>query len=188
MTSAGNSSSTGPDASGLTHIDPATGEARMVDVGGKDATERRAVAEGVIWMSPDTFRLLAEGRAAKGDPLATARIAGILAAKRTAELIPLCHPIALTRVSVDFDLDPKAWLVRVRAEAHARDRTGVEMEALVAVSLALLTLYDMLKAVDRGMRMGDICLLEKEGGRSGHWRRGSAVAPGSANKSPETEG
>lgn len=182
------SASSATGAAGLTHVDPVSGTIRMVDVGGKERTERRAVAEGTISMAPGTFRLLMEGRGAKGDPIAAARIAGILASKRTADLIPLCHSIALTQTLVDIDPDPRNFLVRVRAETRARDRTGVEMEALVAVSVALLTLYDMLKAVDRGMVLGDICLLEKEGGRSGHWRRASSAPPDAAGESSVVEG
>lgn len=181
-------SATSTPGAGLTHVDPVSGTIRMVDVGGKEATERRAVAEGTISMAPNTFRLLMEGRGAKGDPISAARIAGIMASKRTADLIPLCHAIALTQTVVDIEPDPRNYLVRVRAETRTRDRTGVEMEALVAVSIALLTLYDMLKAVDRGMVLGDICLLEKEGGRSGHWRRASSAPPDAAGESSIVEG
>ncbi len=161
----------------LTHLDPVSGRVRMVDVGEKERTERRAVAEGSITMTPETFRTLVEGRVAKGDAFSAARIAGIQAAKRTPDWIPLCHPIALTHLSVDFDPDPSSFSVHVRGEARAVDRTGVEMEALVAVAAALLCLYDMLKAIDRGMVLSDICLLEKEGGRSGHWHRESLPIP-----------
>lgn len=158
------------DTRGPTHLD-AAGHARMVDVGAKDVTVRDAVAEGVVAMQPDTLALVVEGRAPKGDVLATARVAGIQAAKRTPELIPLCHHIALSSVEVTFDPDPSTGRLRIEARARARDRTGVEMEALAAVSVAALTVYDMLKAVERGMRIEAIGLLEKTGGRTGPWRR-----------------
>ncbi len=151
----------------LTHFDE-HGQARMVDVGDKPATQRRAIAGGCIRMLPQTLRLLATGEHVKGDVLGVARIAGIMAAKRTADLIPLCHPLPLTRVQIDFTLDNDE--VRCVATAETVGRTGVEMEALAAVQIALLTIYDMCKAVDRGMVMHDIRLLEKSGGRSGHWR------------------
>jgi cyclic pyranopterin phosphate synthase len=153
----------------LSHIGD-KGEARMVDVSEKPATARTAVAEGIITMAPATLALLESGDTPKGDVIATARIAGIMAAKRTHELIPLCHPLGLTRVSVD--LEPVAELpgVRVTAEVRTSGPTGVEMEALTAVSVACLTLYDMLKAVDRAMRIGGIRVLEKAGGRSGTYR------------------
>jgi len=161
----------------------------MVDVGEKEVTERRALAEGTLSMASSTFRLLIEGRVAKGDPLATARIAGIQAAKRTAELIPLCHTLALTQVTVEFQTEPRTSTVRIQVEVRARDRTGVEMEALTAVSVALLTLYDMLKAVDRGMVLGNICLMEKVGGRSGEWRRKESRGNASGTtRDRETEG
>lgn len=152
----------------LTHQDE-TGRARMVDVGEKDETSRTAVAEGVIRMAPETFAALKAGRTPKGDPLVVAQIAGIQAAKRTSDLIPLCHPLPLT--SVDVELKAEAGLPGVRAVGRARvtGRTGVEMEALTAVTVALLTVYDMLKAVDRNMRIGAIRLLQKSGGRSGDW-------------------
>ncbi len=153
----------------LTHLD-AEGRARMVDVGAKDVTDREAVASAVVRMEPATLALLRGGHAPKGDVLAVARVAGIQAAKKTPELIPLCHAIALTSVEVAFDwLEPDG--VRVEARARARDRTGVEMEALTAASVAALTVYDMLKAVDRGMRIEHVRLEEKRGGRSGHWQR-----------------
>lgn len=153
----------------LTHLD-AEGRARMVDVGAKDVTDREAVASAVVRMEPATLALLRGGHAPKGDVLAVARVAGIQAAKKTPELIPLCHAIALTAVEVAFDwLEPDG--VRVEARARARDRTGVEMEALTAASVAALTVYDMLKAVDRGMRIEHVRLEEKRGGRSGHWQR-----------------
>jgi cyclic pyranopterin phosphate synthase len=157
----------------LTHFD-ASGAAHMVDVGGKPETVRIAVAAGRIVMQPETLALIQSGGHKKGDVLGIARIAGILAAKKTADLIPLCHPLALTRVEVGFDLDQTAHAVQCRATVETRGRTGVEMEALTAVQVALLTIYDMCKAVDRGMTMHDIGLLEKSGGKSGAWRRPAA--------------
>ena len=153
----------------LTHFN-AGGEAHMVDVGAKPATRRIARAAGRICMRPATLKLIAAGTAAKGDVLGTARIAAIQAAKRTAELIPLCHPLALTRIEVAFGVDRKAAAVNCTATVETVGRTGVEMEALTAVAVALLTIYDMCKAVDRGMRCERIRLLEKLGGKSGHWR------------------
>ena len=150
-----------------THLDD-SGTAHMVDVGTKPATARRAVAGGRIAMSAGALAAIRDGNAPKGDVLSTARIAGIMAAKRTAELIPLCHPLALSKVGVDFD-----WLddgIAVTATAATTGPTGVEMEALTAASVALLTLYDMAKALDRAMVIGDVRLLEKSGGRSGDWR------------------
>ncbi|MFN3956347.1 MULTISPECIES: cyclic pyranopterin monophosphate synthase MoaC [Tepidimonas] len=155
-------------ASPLTHFD-AQGQAHMVDVGAKAATHRVAVAEGRIRMQPATLALIERGTARKGDVLGVARIAGIMAAKRTAELIPLCHPIALTRVALDFAIEPDGPAVRVQATAETVGPTGVEMEALTAVQVALLTIYDMCKAADRGMTIGDVRLLEKQGGKSGHY-------------------
>ncbi len=143
----------------------------MVDVGAKGETRRIAVACGSIVMQPATFRTVLEGRAKKGDVLAVARIAAIQAAKRTSELIPLAHPISLTRVAVEFEFDAARSAVTLVATTECRGRTGVEMEALVAASAGLLTIYDMCKAVDRGMRMEGIQLLEKRGGKSGRWRR-----------------
>lgn len=156
------------DASPLTHFD-AQGQAHMVDVGAKPATHRVAVAEGRIRMQPSTLELIRQGSAKKGDVLGVARIAGIMAAKRTSELIPLCHPIALTRVALDFELQPQASAVRVQATAETVGATGVEMEALTAVQVALLTIYDMCKAADRAMVIGDVRLLEKRGGKSGYY-------------------
>ncbi|WP_033073092.1 cyclic pyranopterin monophosphate synthase MoaC [Sphingopyxis sp. MWB1] len=150
-----------------THLDE-TGAAHMVDVGAKPATQRRAVASGRITMSPGALEAIRSGNAPKGDVLSTARIAGIMAAKRTADLIPLCHPIALSKVSVDFAWEADG--LSVAATAATTGPTGVEMEALTAASAALLTLYDMAKALDRAMVIGDIRLLEKSGGRSGDWR------------------
>ena len=153
----------------LTHI-RASGEAHMVDVGAKPATERVAVAAGKVAMAADTLALVLSGNARKGDVIAAARIAGIMAAKRTAELIPLCHPLALTSVSVDIAPDPALPGLTVRAEARTHGQTGVEMEALTAVAVACLTIYDMAKAVDRGMRIEGVRLIEKRGGKSGLWR------------------
>jgi cyclic pyranopterin monophosphate synthase len=151
----------------LTHLTD-EGDARMVDVGAKDVTARRAVARARVHMSPETFQRLASGDTPKGDVLAAARIAGIQASKRTSELIPLCHLIALTRVEIAIRLE--GGIAIVDATAEARDRTGVEMEAMVAASTAALTLYDMLKAIDRGMTF-DVALVEKTGGKTGTWRR-----------------
>ena len=156
--------------SDLTHFNQA-GEAHMVDVGGKATTERLAIAEGKILMLPDTFKLVEQGGHKKGDVLGVARIAGIMAAKKTADLVPLCHPLALTKVSVEFELDNKNASIHCRATVGTSGQTGVEMEALTAVQIALLTIYDMCKAVDKGMIMTDIGLLEKSGGKSGHWQR-----------------
>jgi cyclic pyranopterin phosphate synthase len=141
----------------------------MVDVGAKDESRRTAVAEGVIRMAPETLRALEQGRTRKGDPLLVAQIAGIQGAKRTADLIPLCHPLPLTSVDVELATDPEVPGVRAVARARVTGRTGVEMEALTAVAVALLTVYDMLKAVDRRMRIEGVRLLEKTGGRSGDW-------------------
>ncbi len=160
-----------PEKPELTHLDPLTGDIQMVDVGDKKPTERLARAQGQLHLSRKALEAVLEGPSAKGNVLAAARIAGILAAKRTAELIPLCHSIALTHVEIDITRDPEASLLRVEASTRTKDRTGAEMEALTAVSVALLTLYDMLKAVDRGMTLSSICLMEKAGGRSGRWRR-----------------
>ena len=157
------------DPSPLTHFDE-QGRARMVDVTAKAETHRLARATGTIRMLPATLALIATGTAAKGDVLGVARVAAIQGAKRTAELVPLCHPIALTRVAVDFELAAAASEVRCTAEVETVGRTGVEMEALTAVQVGLLTIYDMCKAADRGMVIGDVRLLEKRGGKSGHWR------------------
>ena len=154
--------------SSLTHFD-SSGQAHMVDVGGKPVTHRVAVAAGRITMQPATFELVAGGTSKKGDVLGVARIAAIQAAKRTSELIPLCHPLAITKIGVDFTLDAAACAVECRAEVHTSGQTGVEMEALTAVQVGLLTVYDMCKAVDRAMVIGDVHLLEKRGGKSGHW-------------------
>lgn len=154
----------------LTHLD-AEGKARMVDVSDKDVTERVASAEGSVLMRPETLRLVQEGALEKGDVLAVARLAGIMAAKRTAELIPLCHPLPLTSVTVDLALDEAASAVKITATCKTRDRTGVEMEALSAVAVAALTVYDMCKAVDRGMTLSGVRLTYKAGGKSGTFRR-----------------
>ncbi len=152
----------------LTHLDE-SGHARMVDVGEKPDTERVAIARGEIHLSPETLALVREGTAPKGDVLAVARVAGIMAAKKTPHLIPLCHPIMLTSVKVDFAFE--GWGIEVEARAKTVGPTGVEMEALTAVSVAALTIYDMLKAVERGARIENIRLIHKEGGKSGEWSR-----------------
>jgi len=152
----------------LTHFD-SEGQAHMVDIGGKAETERVAVATGSIRMLANTLALILKGDAKKGDVLGIARIAAIQASKRTSDLIPLCHPISLTKVSVEFEVDEKANTIHCTVTTKCAGKTGVEMEALTATSVALLTIYDMVKAVDRGMVMGEIKLLEKQGGKSGHW-------------------
>jgi cyclic pyranopterin phosphate synthase len=154
----------------LTHLD-ARGQARMVDVADKAVTAREAVARGVVRMRTETLAVLLSGSAKKGDVLAVARIAGIQASKRTPELIPLCHAIALSGCEVSFEPDRAASLLRIEARVRANDRTGVEMEALTAVSVAALTVYDMLKSVDRAMTIGEIAVHEKHGGKSGSWKR-----------------
>jgi len=156
---------------GLTHLDP-DGNARMVDVGAKAVTARTATARAVVRMTQGTAALLASGHLPKGDALGVARVAGIMAAKRTPELIPLCHPIALSGVEVDVTVDPDAGLAEVRATCRAADRTGVEMEALTAAAVAALSIYDMVKAVERGARIESVELVEKTGGVRGDWRRG----------------
>lgn len=153
---------------GLTHFNQ-SGDAHMVDIADKGETLRIGVAEGWISMKPETFDLVVKGNAKKGDVLAVARIAAIMGSKKTPELIPLCHPIALTHVNVDFTLHPEESKVRCVATCETKGRTGVEMEALTAVQVGLLTIYDMLKAVDRGMVMSGVRLLEKHGGKSGDW-------------------
>ena len=152
----------------LTHFD-AKGDAHMVDVTDKAVTDRVAVAEGHISMAPETFDIVAEGRAKKGDVLAVARLAGIMGAKRTPDLIPLCHPLALTKVAVDLTLDPDLPGVRITATVRTTGQTGVEMEALTAVSTAALTVYDMVKAVDKAMQIGGIPVALKDGGKSGRY-------------------
>jgi cyclic pyranopterin phosphate synthase len=155
----------------LTHLDD-KGQARMVDVSAKDVTTRLATARGRITMTTETLAMITEGRAKKGDVLAAARIAGIMAAKKTHELIPLCHPLLISGVSVDFTPDMKASSIEVEATVKIEGKTGVEMEALTAVSVACLTIYDMCKSADRAMRIGDIRLVEKSGGKSGHYSAG----------------
>lgn len=156
---------------GLTHIG-ASGEARMVDVGDKPVTARQAVAEGSVRMRSETLERILSGNAAKGDVLGAARIAGIMAAKKTAELIPLCHPLALTKVEIAIEPDTLLPGLRVRSTVRVSGQTGVEMEAMTAVSVACLTIYDMAKAVDRGMEIVSVRLVEKSGGKSGTWKAG----------------
>jgi cyclic pyranopterin phosphate synthase len=163
-----------PSSERLTHFD-AQGQAHMVDVGGKAETQRSARASGFIAMLPATLNLIREGSAKKGDVLGVARIAAIQAAKRTSDLVPLCHPLPITRVAVEFEIDPAKSGVRCTAQVESFGRTGVEMEALCAVQVGLLTVYDMCKAVDRGMVMGEIRVLEKHGGKSGDWVAGSSI-------------
>ncbi len=153
----------------LTHFDD-SGQAHMVNVGDKPNTHRIAVASGKITMLPETFRMVQEGTHKKGDVLGIARIAGIQGSKRTSDLIPLCHPLALTHVSLEFQANPEDSSITCQVRAETTGPTGVEMEALTAVQVALLTIYDMCKAVDRGMVMGDVKLLEKSGGKSGEWK------------------
>jgi cyclic pyranopterin phosphate synthase len=161
--------------SGLTHLD-AQGQAHMVDVADKAVTSRRAVAEGCVVMEPSTLALIRAGDAKKGDVLGTARLAGIMAAKRTHELVPLCHPLALSKVSLELVLDDALPGVRVSAEVRVSGQTGVEMEALTAVTVACLTIYDMVKAVDRAMRIEAIQLVHKSGGKSGVYERPASPA------------
>ena len=153
----------------LTHFNE-SGEAHMVDIGDKQSTARRAVVKGQISMKGETLELIVEGKHKKGDVLGIARTAGIMATKRTADLIPLCHPLALTHVSVDFTVDEASNSIECTVITETRGQTGVEMEALTGAQIALLTIYDMCKAVDRGMVIGDIRLIEKSGGKSGHWK------------------
>jgi cyclic pyranopterin monophosphate synthase len=155
----------------LTHLDE-HGRARMVDVGAKAVTARRAVARAEVRMTPATAAKVAAGDAPKGDVLGTARLAGVMAAKRTGELIPLCHPLPLDQVDVEADVDAEAGLVTITATAGVTARTGVEMEAMTAASVAALTVYDMVKALEKGVEIASVVLLEKSGGRSGEWRRG----------------
>jgi cyclic pyranopterin phosphate synthase len=159
---------TTPTPEQLTHFD-ATGQAHMVDVGAKADTHRIAVAAGTIRMQPATLALVLSGTAKKGDVLGIARIAAIMGAKKTSELVPLCHPLAITKVAVDFEVDEAASCVHCRAQVDTIGKTGVEMEALTAVQVGLLTIYDMCKAVDRGMVMSNVRVLEKHGGKSGDW-------------------
>src|SRR5215469_6254069 len=159
-----------PGFKGLSHLTPA-GDARMVDVSAKAETVREAVARATLHMKPATLAAIRAGQLAKGDVLGVARTAGIMAAKRTPDLIPLCHPLRITGVDVEFTLDAKRSVVTVEARVRTVDKTGVEMEALTAAAVAGLTVYDMVKAVDRGIVLSDLCLIEKSGGKSGHWRR-----------------
>ena len=154
----------------LTHIDD-QGRVRMVDVSEKAVTDRRARAQAVVAMARETFDMIRDQRVKKGNVLETARIAGVMAAKRTSDLIPMCHPLKLTHAQVEFFPDADTHSIRIEATARILDQTGVEMEALTAASVAALTIYDMCKAYDRGMVISDVCLLEKSGGRSGHWQR-----------------
>jgi cyclic pyranopterin phosphate synthase len=163
-----NSNHTDAAAEQLTHFD-ATGQAHMVDVGAKQETHRIAVASGSIRMKPETLAIILAGTAKKGDVLGIARIAAIMGAKRTSDLVPLCHPLALTRVTVDFSTDEAASSVHCTAQVETYGKTGVEMEALTAVQVGLLTVYDMCKAVDRGMVMTNVRVMEKHGGKSGDW-------------------
>jgi cyclic pyranopterin monophosphate synthase len=157
-----------PDSAGLSHFDRA-GRARMVDVGGKSESQRVAMASGRVRMSSETIELIRQGRAVKGDVLAVAQVAAVMGAKRTPDLIPMCHPLMLTSVEVHFELSDDE--VRIEATVKTQGRTGVEMEAMTAVATAALTIYDMVKAVDRGMTISDIQLESKDGGRSGLWSR-----------------
>jgi len=157
-----------PTSDHLTHFD-ASGQAHMVDVGAKQDTHRIAVAAGTIRMQPETLALIQSGNAKKGDVIGIARIAAIMASKRTGDLVPLCHPLPITRVTVDFEIDAPACSVHCRAQVETIGKTGVEMEALTAVQVGLLTVYDMCKAVDRGMVMTNVRVLEKHGGKSGDW-------------------
>lgn len=161
---------TGAQMSGLTHFNQ-SGDAHMVDVGDKDATHRVAITQGRILMQASTLELIQSGGHKKGDVLGIARIAGIMAAKKTADLIPLCHPLALTHVEIDLQADASGPAVLCTTTVETRGQTGVEMEALTATQVALLTIYDMCKAVDRGMTMTDIQLIKKSGGKSGTWER-----------------
>ena len=166
----------------LTHLDK-DGRASMVDVGHKDTTTREAVAEGSVYMAPATLAAIRDGAVPKGDVLASARIAGIMAAKRTSDLIPLCHPLPLTKIAVDFEIDEAENRVTITATVRCKGRTGVEMEALTAVSVAALTIYDMAKALEKTMTIGNVQLLHKSGGSSGDWQRsGLASLPGDADK------
>ncbi|WP_420475985.1 cyclic pyranopterin monophosphate synthase MoaC [Noviherbaspirillum sp. ST9] len=168
MSSQHDNTASSSDNQGLTHFD-ADGQAHMVDVGAKSETHRVAVASGKISMKPETLAIIQSGTAKKGDVIGIARVAAIMAAKRTSDLIPLCHPLALTRVTVDFTIDRAQSSVRCTAQVETFGKTGVEMEALTAVQVGLLTIYDMCKAVDRGMVMTDVRVQEKRGGKSGDW-------------------
>lgn len=165
-----NSKTSAYKQTGLSHFDQ-SGEAHMVDVSAKQDTHRIAIASGVIQMQEATFNIIQKGTAKKGDVLGIARIAAIMATKRTSDLIPLCHPLAITKVSVDFEADAKTNQIRCTAQVETIGKTGVEMEALTAVQIGLLTIYDMCKAVDRGMVIGNIRVEEKHGGKSGDWKQ-----------------
>jgi cyclic pyranopterin phosphate synthase len=169
--------------SGLTHFD-AAGQAHMVDVGGKQATHRIAVATGTIVMKASTLEIIKSGSAKKGDVLGVARIAAIMAAKRTSDLVPLCHPLPLTHVAVEFDIDTGKSCVTCHARVETDGKTGVEMEALTAVQIGLLTVYDMCKAVDRGMVISDVRVVEKRGGKSGDWTGGDKSGASEALQHP----
>ena len=158
------------EVNNLTHFNE-QGNVHMVDVGDKSVTRRRAVAEGWIVMQPETLKMIQKGDHKKGDVLSVARIAGIMAAKKTAELIPLCHPLMLTSVTVELEIQESSQAVRCEVASETTERTGVEMEALTALQVALLTIYDMCKAVDRGMEIRDVRLIHKSGGKSGEWNR-----------------
>ncbi len=160
--------------SDLTHFD-ASGQAHMVDVGAKQSTHRIAITSGLIRMQPETLQLILQGNSKKGDVLGIARIAGIMAAKKTPDLVPLCHPLALTRIKIDLTPDENDSLIRCEARVETQGQTGVEMEALCAVQVALLTIYDMCKAVDRGMSIEQVRLEQKSGGKSGSWSRRNAT-------------
>ena len=179
MTNKAPTSSTSSEV--FTHFD-ASGQAHMVDVGAKENTHRVAVARGRIRMQAQTLQMIAQGNAKKGDVLGIARIAAIMASKRTSDLIPLCHPLALTRVTVDFEQDIEHQCIHCTAQVETRGQTGVEMEALTAVQVGLLTIYDMCKAVDRGMVMSDIRVMEERGGKSGEWVADIDAAPTHPNK------
>ncbi len=170
----------------LTHVD-ADGKARMVDVGGKAVTKRMARVGARVWMAPETLRLLQEQALPKGDVLAVAKVAGIMAAKRTSELVPLCHPLALTKVDIEFPVVEEESRIDIECSTHTEDRTGVEMEALVGAATAAITIYDMCKAVDRGMVIGDLRLLQKTGGKEDYERPAEAAArrpPGARRSQP----
>ena len=166
----------------LTHLDK-DGRASMVDVGHKDTTSREAVAEGSVYMAPVTLAAIRDGAVPKGDVLSSARIAGIMAAKRTPDLIPLCHPLPLTKIAIDFQIDEAESRVIITSTVRCRGQTGVEMEALTAVSVAALTIYDMAKALEKTMSIGNVQLLQKRGGKSGDWQR-SGAAPYKGNHAP----
>lgn len=168
--------------SDLTHLDQ-DGRASMVDVGHKDTTSREAVAEGSVYMAPATLTAIRDGAVPKGDVLSSARIAGIMAAKRTPDLIPLCHPLPLTKIAIDFQIDEAGSRVIITSTVRCRGQTGVEMEALTAVSVAALTIYDMAKALEKTMSIGNVQLLQKRGGKSGDWQRSDST-PDLGNDAP----